>query len=574
MKFKQKPMVNWYDTRQLASTGLKTVISSLFGNFADKREIQATLSNNDPYNYSENEEFWIDYISDLGDGFDATYTMAHLLAKDQIEMDGKALKRGKILIMGGDEVYPTPEIEEYKNRLQGPYHAAFPEVENDPDPPHLFALPGNHDWYDGLSNFIKLFCQQRKMGNWRTRQKRSYFAIKLPHNYWIWGIDIQLHADIDKPQLDYFKEIGKEMQKDDKVVLCTAEPAWMFHSINKKDTSYKRLKWFVKEYILKNGFNPVVMITGDFHHYSHYTALKKNENEPDHLFTSGGGGAFMHPTHILKKRLRDEDLVDSKLCGVFPSKKESRSMAFLNLLFPFINSGMAVFLGVFHLFTAWILLSNARGLYGTIGQMPFDLSEISTVYLSNIISNPGLALLNLLLVAGLFLFTDTSFGKGKLNYIAGGAHALLQLSAFYFMVWGFARFNIHYLDINNCFTCHVSLFSFEMVAGGGILSGIIFGIYLLISALFFESHPTEAYSSFKGRHYKNFLRLHLTKEKLSIYPIGVRKIVTNWKNVSTEDNPVFEGDAIKYELIEGPIHINNSNYEQIVESDNRFTAGV
>ncbi len=43
MKFDCQPMVRWYNVRLLAVTGLKTLISSLFGNFADKREIQAAL---------------------------------------------------------------------------------------------------------------------------------------------------------------------------------------------------------------------------------------------------------------------------------------------------------------------------------------------------------------------------------------------------------------------------------------------------------------------------------------------------------------------------------------------------
>ena len=38
MKFEKQPMVNWYNIKQLASTGVKTVISGIFGNFADRRE--------------------------------------------------------------------------------------------------------------------------------------------------------------------------------------------------------------------------------------------------------------------------------------------------------------------------------------------------------------------------------------------------------------------------------------------------------------------------------------------------------------------------------------------------------
>jgi hypothetical protein len=47
---------------------------------------------------------WIDFVADLGDGFDSTYAMGCLLAQEQIEFEGKPLPRGQLLVMGGDEV--------------------------------------------------------------------------------------------------------------------------------------------------------------------------------------------------------------------------------------------------------------------------------------------------------------------------------------------------------------------------------------------------------------------------------------------------------------------------------------
>ena len=64
----------------------------------------------------------------------------------------------------------------------------------------LFAIPGNHDWYDGLNAFDSLFCSSRDrlseskgnvIGGWQCQQHRSYWAIRLPYNWWIWGADIQ-----------------------------------------------------------------------------------------------------------------------------------------------------------------------------------------------------------------------------------------------------------------------------------------------------------------------------------------------------------------------------------------------
>ena len=40
-----------------------------------------------------------------------------------------------------------------------------------------------------------------------TRQTRSYFALKLPANWWLLAIDLQLGADLDEPQVQYFQKV-------------------------------------------------------------------------------------------------------------------------------------------------------------------------------------------------------------------------------------------------------------------------------------------------------------------------------------------------------------------------------
>jgi len=110
--FEQRPMVDWMAPGQLAQTGIKAIVSDIFGSYADKRDVMAAL---DPApelddKFAAAEELWIDYVADLGDGFDSTYTMARLLAAPRLAVrhDGRAydLPRGQILVMGGDQVYP------------------------------------------------------------------------------------------------------------------------------------------------------------------------------------------------------------------------------------------------------------------------------------------------------------------------------------------------------------------------------------------------------------------------------------------------------------------------------------
>jgi len=580
MRFERKKMVNWYDPEQLAYTATKTVISGIFGNFADRREMQAALDPKlEPHDLSDKSEVWIDYISDLGDGFDATYTMAHLMAQNQLVGNGEVLSRGDILIMGGDQVYPTPELEEYDNRLKGPYNAAYPWVENDSQRPSLFALPGNHDWYDGLTNFLRLFCQGRSLGNWHSKQRRSYFAIKLPHDTWLLGIDVQLNADIDYPQLCYFKEIARDLFKeDDKIILCTAEPSWVYQSMDTKNNSHQRINFFINRilydrredkydripadsYFEKNKTIQILTIlTGDFHHYSRYE-LVNSEGQFCQLITAGGGGAFMHPTHPLKQSITPSEESSAELKSVFPPKDASRRLTWRNLLFPIYSIKMALFLGAYHLFTVWLLQVGSRvggSFLETLGTLAWEehgWKDLANHVWDNVRFNPGVLALNLILFLGIFFFTDTKSGRGKWNYFAGGTHALLQIVSFYVLCWLFAQLNFNYWNMDLESFGPIVLFSLEMIVVGGGISGMLFGLYLLISISLLNSHMTEASSSFRWEGYKNFLRIQLTADGLKIYPIGVKRVVKNWKNIGSEENPTFEGGPIDYQLIEGPIVI-------------------
>lgn len=317
-------MVHWYNPKLLARVGVRTVISSVFGQYADQRLVQAATDQASVeelfsrYDYSDpnapdarrrlkvddDGTFWIDYIADTGDGFGSTYTMAYLLAKESLDVPGAGeLKAGDILIMGGDECYPQATREEYKKRLQQPfgwaYNVATPERK-------LFAIPGNHDWYDGLSAFDSLFCASRdrlshhnanRIGGWAPQQHRSYWAIKLPHNWWIWGADIQFSKYLDASQVNYFTTIANRMGPEDKLILCLAEPAWMIAEAQGQDEEENFFK--ITAIARARGVRICAVIAGDWHHYARYYTPELDV----HFFTSGGGGAFLHPTHVLKNEI-------------------------------------------------------------------------------------------------------------------------------------------------------------------------------------------------------------------------------------------------------------------------------
>jgi hypothetical protein len=317
-------MVSWYDPRLLARIGVRTMISSVFGQYADQRLMQAVTdtAGNDElcgrYDYGdpstadankcvmpdETGAYWVDYIADVGDGFDCTYTMAYLLAQDGLDIRGAGrLRHGDVLILGGDQCYPQATREDYKKRLLLPFDWAF----DTPNPTRkLFAIPGNHDWYDGLMAFDGLFCSSRdrlsnekgnRIGGWQCQQHRSYWALRLPYNWWIWGADIQFSKYLDTAQVNYFEAVAERMSSNDNLIICLAEPSWMLADLQGQDEEENFFK--ISTIARKRGAHVRAVIAGDWHNYNRYY-----QHELDiHFITSGGGGAFLHPTHVLRNAI-------------------------------------------------------------------------------------------------------------------------------------------------------------------------------------------------------------------------------------------------------------------------------
>jgi hypothetical protein len=573
--FEQRPMVDWLAPGQLIQTGIKAVVSDVFGSYADKRDVMAALDP-DPKpddKFSAQEEIWIDYVADLGDGFDSTYTMARMLAAPRLSLDheGKAydLPRGQVLVMGGDQVYPTSSYDEYYNRLMKPYEAALPRTPENAVPA-LYAIPGNHDWYDGLSSFTRIFCQQGWLGGWKTRQRRSYFAVKLPHNWWLWGIDIQLEGYIDQPQLDYFYRQSRDhVQENDRVILCVAEPRWVY-GVTRGPEAFRSLRFFEDRYIHQpQPAHLKVALTGDLHHYARY----ESKDGDVQRITAGGGGAYLFATHDLPETLKlDEGFkasartVEYEKKATFPDDKTSRLITFGALRIPLRSRKFCIFLGLFYALFSWVLQSASKTRQDLVGSSLLDylkdkgLGDLGHVLptVGSLLGNtPMSVFLCLLIVGGFYGFCGAKSTPARVLIGAGhgAAHVVLNLG----LMWFFAQVNANGLGLAIDSWQEVSLFLGEMLLVGGTLGGIVMALYLLLFSFVGGFHLNEAYSSQRIGDYKNFLRLHLDATgTLTIYPIGIRKVGT-WKPRENppDGEPWFEADtpASQPELIEAPIVI-------------------
>lgn len=325
--FAPQPAVRWLAPAQLVQTGIKVATSSGFVGILDKRELQATL---DPAPIAVQADdaggAWLDFVADTGDGFDATYTVASLLARPTLEVlpppgsggPPLVLPRGDALVMGGDEVYPTPSAAAYDDRLRGPFRAALPEA----DPaPTLLALPGNHDWYDGLTAFLRVFGQKRTLGGWQTAQSRSYFVVELPARWWLVGLDTQLGTELDDPQRLFFRQhLTARLKPGDGVIVCAPAPTWMYANDRDRDEPdlFNSLNWFDRTVVrtreempgqppVPTGASVRLWLTGDQHHYARYSPdpadVAAGHPIAGELVTCGLGGAYLAATHRIPRTL-------------------------------------------------------------------------------------------------------------------------------------------------------------------------------------------------------------------------------------------------------------------------------
>ncbi len=582
-------MVNWFDLVQLTNTAIKVIVSNVIGKQSDKRIIQALASSRKEfYDYSyyykekkdncyidkdnPRKEIWIDYISDTGDGWNPTYAVAYYSSNPELKLQFEnkiyETKRGDILIFGGDEVYPTPSKSNYKIHLTIPFETAYGD-DNPEQRPHVFALPGNHDWYDGLTSFLRLFCSDldRRFAGWLTRQKRSYFALKLPANWWLLGSDGQLQSDIDTPQIEYFRNITeKYMKEGDRVILCISQPTWIYaHKYKKYGYPYDEsdLLYLQNEILSRKKVEIKAFLAGDLHHYRRHEELNAKDPEAKvQKITSGGGGAFMHPTHGFDVTVISEDSPTTNkplrkfiLKKNFPEIKTSKKLTLLNFFFIFKNPWFGILTGFFYLLTAWMVGAS-------IGyKKPQSIFDTFTFTAEAFKNNPFVAIWLFLIIASFIIFTDTHSRLYK--WLGGLIHCCVHLISIFYIGWGAAFLSDLFLSGNDYIKFSFSG-SFTFISGW-IIGSFIMGIYLLISMNIFGRHDEESFSALKIQDYKNFLRIHISEEgELTIFPIKIHKVPRKWRNRRINEKDKIKSHIIPVggsgaELIEEPIIMKSSN---------------
>jgi hypothetical protein len=583
LTFRWRRSVRWLDPRQLLDTGWRAAVSLIFGSYSDKREVEAVLDGAFVDDRTASNELWIDYAADLGDGFKATYTVARLLGQPTLDVVGPAgdgpashTERGGILVLGGDQVYPTAKASEYEDRFTGPMRAALPWT-NTPHP-NMFAIPGNHDWYDGLTSFLRVFCQKKWIGGWRTEQTRSYFALRLPHGWWLWGIDIQLNSYIDTPQLSFFtRTVAPKVAPGDSIILCTATPAWV--KVEEKPAAWRNLRYFERNVIEPTGARVAMYLSGDLHHYARYQEEPVGHaGPPRQRITAGGGGAFLHGTHQLPRRLTlDEGETKATYTrrATYPSRARSRYFAWSRIwLVGALNHVFALFVGTVYMLMAWLVAFGRTipdpakpeaGLSSVVGHI--ERGDL----IPGLTRSPVAIVLLLLLARGLIGFAKPL--KDPLRRLFGRVHPALGGLA----PWAAGGLGIVHAAVHCVAAGAVAVMASQRIVPddwtgfgatlsylggavglGAVAGSLVMALYLWGSGLL-QGHLNEAFSAMRIIDRKCFLRMHLAGDgSLTIYPIGVNRVARRFRakpNGDDEEAWLEPVDPVTPHLIEDPVVI-------------------
>jgi hypothetical protein len=269
----------------------------------------------------------------------------------------------------------------------------------------------------------------------------------------------------------------------------------------------------------------------------------------------------------------------------WPSRGTSRRLSLSTLAFPFRNYGYAVTLGIIYWVMIWMFSTTPHGA-STVGDTLikdpsfhwwpgiFMLAPLAAA------SNVILGIWCLVLWVVLYGYADGAWG-GKVRAVMGTLHWLAHLSmmiALYFAVSYTSIFLVDHLwpqarevlqtfelksspDVRELFRTIV-VFPLLMIFVGGIAAGFVWGAYLTISCLF-GLHCDQAFASMAIPDFKNFLRMKVEPNKLTIYPIGLRRTPRRWGWKRAKDRGFGDtgGPAIvptrplRPSLIEGPIEI-------------------
>ena len=336
---------------------------------------RAGLLGGDPTNDARRR--WMEAIADRDLRVDRTdlAAVSFALVGDTGEGDASQLvtvpllnrlsERTDFMVIASDVIYPAGGAAEYPGKFYMPY-AAYRRP--------IYGVPGNHDWYDGLTGFMFHLCrveeppaaprsrfpsrawlrerlwhrarpldplEQAELRGLRDARPASgqpgpYFLIDTGPLQLV-CLDTGITDQIDRDQAAWLRRVS--IASDKPKILVSGQPIYVDGShrpgrIEGEDGT-------VDAIVTDPACNYVAAIGGDIHNYQRYPVDVGGGRTIQYL-VSGGGGAFMHATHTIPRVALDG--VDEQDFRCYPLRGDS--LSFYSQAYerkvPVLGAGLAI----------------------------------------------------------------------------------------------------------------------------------------------------------------------------------------------------------------------------------------
>jgi hypothetical protein len=260
-------------------------------------------------------EFNFLVLGDTGEGDNSQSVLV-----DKLLQEGRDTE---FMIIGSDVIYPSGRFKDYYTR----FYTMYRNYQKD-----IYAIPGNHDWYDGLDGFMINFCdfgtlkeerdrdilqRCRAIRNNHVYQPNVYFTIDAP-TVRVVCIDTGVKGYLDKDQRAWLEQVSNT---DKRKVLIAGNPIFV-------NGDYEKKLEPIHSILQKYGY--LLYIAGDIHNYQRYEVEYPGQRGPFTIYhvVNGGGGAFLHSTANIPDPTQLSRIGEYRIKHVtlYPDKKYSQEI--------------------------------------------------------------------------------------------------------------------------------------------------------------------------------------------------------------------------------------------------------
>jgi 3',5'-cyclic AMP phosphodiesterase CpdA len=259
-----------------------------------------------PPGVTPRDDFGFVVVGDTGEGDASQHILRDVLIR------AAAQPEVRFVVISSDVVYPTGAMRDYEANFWLPFKGVAKPV---------YAIPGNHDWYDALEGFAATFLEpgaartvmrarveadlklaatteadiERLLGE-AGRLRREYdvptgfqqgpfFQLQTEH-FALLAVDTGVRKRVDDAQWTWFRK-GLEAARGKFTMVILGHPLYacgQYRAARNED--------FARVHDLLRRHDVRVVMAGDTHDLEYYLE-RRPRGGPMHHFVNGGGGAFL-----------------------------------------------------------------------------------------------------------------------------------------------------------------------------------------------------------------------------------------------------------------------------------------